>query len=92
MFCIIACKPSTGYFEPEKTNSLRAPAYPLVTIDPYTSAWSFTDKLNDDVIRHWTGAEFPLSGTLEVDGTHYLFSGIENIPLKAILPTAAKEK
>ena len=24
-------------------SELRAPAYPLVSIDPYTSAWSFTD-------------------------------------------------
>ena len=26
-------------------NNLRAPAYPLVTIDPYTSAWAFGDTL-----------------------------------------------
>ena len=26
-------------------SELRAPAYPLVSIDPYTSAWSFTDNL-----------------------------------------------
>ena len=31
--------------EAEKPKSdLRAPAYPLVTIDPYTSAWSTTDN------------------------------------------------
>ena len=28
----------TAVYEPMETNSLRAPAYPLVTIDPYTSA------------------------------------------------------
>ena len=36
-------------------NQLRTPAYPLVTIDPYISAWSFSDKLYGDNVRHWTG-------------------------------------
>ena len=36
-------------------SELRAPAYPLVTIDPYTSAWSMTDNLYDGPVRHWTG-------------------------------------
>ena len=36
--------------EAEKPKSdLRAPAYPLVTIDPYTSAWSTTDNLYDSL-------------------------------------------
>ena len=38
-----------------KTDQLRAPAYPLVAIDPYTFAWSFSDKLYVDNARHWTG-------------------------------------
>lgn len=44
---------------PAAENALRAPAAPLVTIDPYTSAWSMTDNLYDDCVRHWSGREFP---------------------------------
>jgi hypothetical protein len=65
-------------------NNLRAPAYPLVTIDPYTNGWSFTDKLYEDNVRHWTGKDFPLIGVLRVDGQTYRFMGVEQFPLKAI--------
>ncbi|RHJ81534.1 glutaminase domain-containing protein [Parabacteroides sp. AM08-6] len=91
--CLLsACSGSSDYFEPQKQNSLRAPSYPLVTIDPYTSTWSFTDKLNEDATRHWTGREHPLVGALRVDGQVYRFMGVEKMPLNAILPTAAVEK
>ena len=63
---------------------LRASAYPLITIDPYTCAWSFTDKLFDENVKHWTGAEFPLIGALRVDGKTYRFMGIEKTPMKAV--------
>lgn len=62
-------------FRPGTVSGLRAPAYPLVTIDPYTSAWSFSDKLNEDEVRHWTGAKHPLAGRLDVDGVSYRFMG-----------------
>lgn len=66
------------------SNSLRAPAYPLVTIDPYISIWSFTDKLYEDTPRHWTKTKRPLTGAIRVDGKVYRFMGIEevqNIPV-----------
>ena len=76
---------STG--QPE-TNALRAPAYPLVTIDPYTSAWSMSDNLYDGSIRHWTGKDFPLIGAIEVDGRTYRFMGTEDVEMLPIVPTS----
>lgn len=59
-------------------NELRAPAYPLVTIDPYTSAWSAADCLNGKVVTHWTGRAFPFDGFITVDGREYRFMGSDN--------------
>lgn len=89
---LCSCSQQSKYFQPEKINELRAPAYPLVTIDPYTSAWSFTDQLNEDNVRHWTGKPFPLVGALRVDGKNYRFMGVEETPMKSVLPTAGAEK
>lgn len=79
-------------FTPVAENTLRAPAYPLVLIDPYTSAWSFSNKLNEDEVRHWTGRAHALVGALRVDGQAYRFMGVEDMPLTSILATAALEK
>jgi len=51
---------------------LRAPAYPLITVDPYFSIWSASDKLYDDDIKTWDSrtcflignAEIPVAGVL----------------------------
>ena len=64
---LLACEPVNRQVKFIK-NDLRAPAFPLVTIDPYTSAWSFTDQLFDEPVKHWTGAKFPLIGAIRVDG------------------------
>ena len=56
-------------------NELRAPAYPLVTIDPFTSAWSASDNLYDAPVTHWTGVEQHFSGAVTVDGISYRFLG-----------------
>lgn len=69
-------------------NDLRAPAYPLVTIDPYTSAWSMTDNLYDGSVKHWTGKDFPLIGVLKVDGVPYRFMGTEDPEMQPIVPTS----
>lgn len=54
---------------------LRAPAYPLITCDPYFSLWSMGDALNGSDTRHWTGQPQVLEGTLTVDGETYAFMG-----------------
>ena len=69
-------------------SDLRAPAYPLITIDPYTSGWSFTDNLYDGSVKHWTGKNFPLVGAVKVDNKVYRFMGTEDIPLISVAPTA----
>ena len=69
-------------------SELRAPAYPLVSIDPYTSAWSFTDCLYEGSVKHWTGKDFPLLGIAKVDGQTYRFMGVEDLKLKSIVPNS----
>jgi hypothetical protein len=71
---LFSCSGNTGRI----ANTLRAPAYPLVSIDPNTSAWSASDHLYDSPVQHWTGKEFPLIGVLKVDGEAYRFLGAED--------------
>ena len=82
---LVACEPA-GRQAKIIQNDLRAPGYPLVTIDPYTSGWSLSDRLYDDPVRHWTGEKFPLLGAIRVDGRMYRFMGTE----EPLLITAAK--
>ncbi len=54
---------------------LRAPAVPLITIDPYFSVWSSDTTLNVSNTEHWTGKSNSIIGTVTVDGSRYLFLG-----------------
>ena len=47
---------------------LRAPAYPLITIDPNFSVWSQADMLTDAATVHWTSNPNTIYGTATVDG------------------------
>ena len=56
---------------------LRAPAVPLITVDPYFSVWSRDTLLNAAPTMHWTGANNSIIGTVTVDGKTYSFLGYE---------------
>lgn len=66
----------------------KAPAYPLITHDPYFSIWSFSDKLNESVTKHWTGADHSLLGYIDVDGKLYKFLGAPPKKLQPLLPNS----
>ena len=54
---------------------LRAPAMPLITVDPYFSVWSFDDCLNHSETVHWTGQKNNLFGSVSIDGEELSFLG-----------------
>lgn len=58
--------------------NFRAPAFPLITVDPFFNVWSFSDKLYGDTPRHWTGQRQFMTGVVTVDGTNYRFMGKVN--------------
>ncbi|MDB5247005.1 MAG: hypothetical protein JWQ40_1399 [Segetibacter sp.] len=70
------------------TAQQKAPAYPLITHDPYFSIWSVTDTLNASATKHWTGSDHSLIGMLKVDGTVYRFMGREDKPYNQIISTS----
>lgn len=65
--------------------NLRAPAVPLITIDPYFSIWSTTDRLNENITKHWTNKSQRLTGILSVDNKEYTFMGLsDGTPMKQV--------
>ena len=51
---LISCDSNTNEVS-SITTTFPAPAYPLITVDPYMSGWSESDQLLDKAVKHWTG-------------------------------------
>ena len=75
-------------FTPVHKNTLRLPAVPLITVDPYFCLWSKYDNLYDGSVTHWSGVKKPLNGAVYVDGQTYRFMGES---LEAVYPVAAEK-
>lgn len=54
---------------------LRAPAVPLITVDPYFSVWAPDTTLNHARTMHWTGKSNSIVGTVTIDGQEFAFLG-----------------
>lgn len=75
----------------EIAETLRAPAYPLITHDPYFSIWSMGDKLNESPTKHWTGKDNSLLGIIQLDDKYYRFLGMDSKIYETLLPASDEE-
>ncbi|MGN1479523.1 MAG: glutaminase domain-containing protein [Acutalibacteraceae bacterium] len=54
---------------------MRLPAYPLITVDPFFSIWSKSEKLYDSDTLLWCDIKKRISGVISVDGKKMRFMG-----------------
>ena len=68
--CVVAIASSA-----QAQATLRPPAVPLVTHDPYFSIWSTADRLSDRPTTHWTGTAHSMSALVRIDGRAFRIMG-----------------
>lgn len=60
---------------------LRPPSIPLITVDPYFSVWSSSDKLYESDTVHWTDSPNTITGIVTIDDESYRFLGKGALPV-----------
>ena len=68
----------------DRSMRLRAPAYPLINVDPYFNVWSQSDSLTDTDTVHWTGFPNTISGVATIDGEKFRFCGAYGADIPAM--------
>ncbi len=61
---------------------LRAPAIPLITVDPYFSVWSRDENINFSPTEFWSGKQNSIIGFVTIDDKCYTFFGYHRDYLK----------
>jgi hypothetical protein len=74
-----------------QAQSLRPPAYPLITHDPYFSVWAFQEELAAAPTQHWTGQPQSLEGIVRVDGRAYQFLGQAGPQYRTLIATVREQ-
>lgn len=72
---------SAAFGQTPAQSTIRPPAVPLVTNDPYLSIWSMTDELTASRTNHWTGKPHRLTSLVRVDGMTYRLMGDSPVDL-----------
>lgn len=60
--------------------NIKLPCYPLVTIDPFMSIWSKTEKLYDSDTILWCDIKKKMTAIVTIDGKDYRFMGLGDEP------------
>ncbi len=68
-------------------NNFRPVAYPLITVDPFFSVWSVTDRLDETCTKHWTGRPAPIYLALKLDGVYYPICAFDKDSVNRYNPT-----
>lgn len=70
--------------------TLRPPAVPLVTYNPFLSIWSGADRLTDRNTMHWTHRDQPLVSLVRIDGQTSRLMGASPADLPAFPQTGLR--